>query len=78
MSKADSTAEVLNRGMECLIDNMSVVDAERFIFLIKEENFDYTKWQEKYFGSKTRKEIEDDMHEYFKTHPERPGKARVI
>lgn len=78
MSKANSTAEVLTRGMECLIDNMSVVDAERFIFLIKEENFDYTKWQEQYFSGKSRREVEDDMHEYFKNHPERSGNAKVI
>ena len=28
------SAEIMNIGMKCLIDNMGIVDAERFISLI--------------------------------------------
>ena len=30
-----NTADVLSRGMECLLEKMSIVEAEQFIFLIK-------------------------------------------
>ena len=40
-----NTADTLSRGMEILSQRMGIVDAERFIFLVKTEGFDYTKWQ---------------------------------
>ena len=49
-----NTSETLSRGMEILSQKMGIVDAERFIFLIKTEGFDYTKWQREYFEGKTK------------------------
>lgn len=40
-----STIEVLNNGMQCLIENMGIIGAEQFISAIIREKFDYTKWQ---------------------------------
>ena len=36
---------LLNKGMECLIENLGLVEAERFIALINSEPFDYTEWR---------------------------------
>ena len=36
---------LLNKGMECLIDNLGLVEAERFIAMINAEPFDYTEWR---------------------------------
>ena len=44
-----ATIELLSRGMDCLIRNMGVVDAEYFIAAVQRERFDYTKWQREYF-----------------------------
>jgi hypothetical protein len=44
-----ATIELLARGMDCLIRNMGVVDAEYFIAAVQREKFDYTKWQREYF-----------------------------
>lgn len=39
-----STAEIMNRGMRCLTEQMGILEAEEFIFVIIREKFDYIKW----------------------------------
>lgn len=41
--KTDS--EIIDTGFQSLFASLSRVDAERFIMLIKRDQFDYTKWQ---------------------------------
>ncbi len=74
---SDNTADILSRGMEILSQEMGIVDAERFIFLVKTEGFDYTKWQREYFDRKTREEMDAEMDAYFAEHPYK-GKASTI
>lgn len=45
-----TTVEIMTRGMDCLVREMGVVDAEYFIATVKRENFDYTKWHQEYFA----------------------------
>ena len=45
-----ATAKLMSRGMECLVKNMGIVDAEYFIAAIQREPFDYTKWHQEYFA----------------------------
>ena len=35
---------LLTQGMETLIEKFGIVDAERFVFLLNKEPFDYTKF----------------------------------
>ncbi len=37
-------------GMEALTEKLGMVEAERFIMLIRREPFDYTRWQENLFA----------------------------
>ncbi len=64
-----STTEIMNKGMKCLIDQMGIIEAERFISIIIREKFDYTKWQREYFDAKTPEEISQEASEYEKLHP---------
>lgn len=73
-----NTAEVLTRGMECLLEKMSIVEAEQFIFLIKSEEFDYTKWQREYFGRKSKEELDKEMDAYFAEHPYNNDPAKIL
>jgi hypothetical protein len=43
--KTDS--EIIDTGFQSLFSSLSMVDAERFIMLIKPDQFDYTQWQNK-------------------------------
>ncbi len=40
-----TTIEVLNRGMQCLVEHMGIINAEQFISTVIREKIDYTKWQ---------------------------------
>ena len=48
--------EIRITGLQALIQEMGIVDAERFIALILREPFDYTEWQTDLW---TDKSIED-------------------
>ncbi|MBQ6435105.1 MAG: hypothetical protein IJJ09_03810, partial [Synergistaceae bacterium] len=62
------TFGTLRRGMEVLTENMGIVEAEEFIFLIKSEHFDYTEWQRRYFDNMTLEELKLSIEEYFENH----------
>lgn len=64
-----SSVEIMNRGMQCLMDNMGIVEAERFISLVIREKFDYTKWQCEYFDKKPAAEISLEAAEFEKANP---------
>lgn len=64
-----STAEIMNRGMKCLTEQMGIVEAEQFISTIIREKFDYTKWQREYFDAKTPKEISSEASDFEETQP---------
>lgn len=52
---------LLNKGMNCLVDTLGLVEAERFITLINAEKFDYTKWREtNLFNNMTVEELSHD------------------
>ena len=54
---APSTAEIMSKGMKCLMEQLGVVEAERFVATVIRERFDYTRWQRDYFSGKTPEEI---------------------
>ena len=65
----ESTAEILNKGMKCLTEQMGIIEAERFISVIIREKFDYTKWQRDYFDEKTPGMISEEASQFEKSHP---------
>ncbi|MDR1894412.1 MAG: hypothetical protein LBQ61_06955 [Spirochaetales bacterium] len=44
-------------AMDVLIKALGEIDAERFISIIKSDNFDYTEWRRKLWKDKTIDEI---------------------
>ena len=66
---ATSTAEIMNRRMKCLTDQMGIVEAEQFISTIIREKFDYTKWQREYFDAMTPEEISSEASYFEATQP---------
>ena len=72
-----STAEVMAKGMKCLTKEMGTVDAERFISIIIQEKFDYTKWQREYFYAKPPEEISREAANFEKAHPYKENGIRL-
>jgi len=52
-----SDYEICDEGLKILFDKMDVVEAERFITLIKQDKFDYTEWRKKLFEGMSVEEI---------------------
>jgi hypothetical protein len=57
---------IRNEGTQVLMENMGLVEAERFIMLIQKESFDYTQWQENLFEEMNIEEISRKASEYRK------------
>ena len=61
--------EIMNRGINCLIQQMGVVEAEKFISIINREKFDYTKWQQHMFEDMTLEEVNEEAAAFSKNNP---------
>lgn len=48
---------ILSQGMETLRKELGLVESERFINLIRQEPFDYTKWQQTLWADKSVDDI---------------------
>ena len=72
-----NTVEVMNRGMECLVENLGIIEAEHFISVIIREKFDYTKWQREHFDKIPAEQLYENAVQYAKEHPYK-GKAKVL
>jgi hypothetical protein len=48
---------VRTEGINLLIKNLGLIDAERFVMLIQKETFDYTEWQKNLLEDMTIEEI---------------------
>ena len=63
--------KLLQRGMRCLIDNLGIIETEKFIALFTQEQIpDYTQWQRDYFDSMTPEEFNTSLEEFIRNHPD--------
>ena len=46
-------------GMNILIEKLGAVDAEKFIYLVKKDKLDYTKWQHNLYKGMSAIEINE-------------------
>ncbi|MCL2116670.1 MAG: hypothetical protein FWH29_10680 [Methanobrevibacter sp.] len=60
-----SEAVLRSEVMKSLIKNFGLVDAERFIDIIKKDDFDYTGWQGDLWKDKTTAEIHNEAKQYY-------------
>lgn len=64
-----SDEEILERGMDCLMDNLGIIEAERFVSLVWKERDKYNKWKQEY-DSMTPEEFHASLNEFIKQHPD--------
>ena len=58
------TAELIGRGMKCLVDGLGNVEAEQFIAAVNRERFDYTEWQRNFFDDMSAEEFNSEAVNY--------------
>ncbi len=56
--------EIKVHGYEALRLGLGIVEAEKFITIIRRDNFDYTKWREHLFEGLSSEEINRKAMEY--------------
>lgn len=64
-----STAEIMDRGISCLIEQLGMIETERFISVLLREKSDYTKWRQRYFADLSPDEFHTAAVEYGKANP---------
>ena len=64
MGNTIHTNEILNNGMECLTEELGIVEAQRFISIIKREQIDYAKWLDTYFNEIASNELNETNSKY--------------
>ena len=72
-----SSIDVMNRGMQCLMEKLGIVEAGQFIYLVKAEQLDYTKWQREHFDEMSKDETEAKMLDYEQKNPFK-GDPKVV
>ncbi len=72
-----STAEIMDKGITCLLKNLGTIETEHFISVIIREKFDYTKWKQHYFDEISADEFNHAAVSYAKTHPFHPHKIQI-
>lgn len=74
----ESNAMIANKCMDILSAQVGVVDAEKFLFYVRYNDFDYTKWQREHYDSIAPDELKKAVEEHSKTKPFEGQKAVVI
>ena len=46
---SENNIALVSKCMDILCEQVGIVDAERFIYIIRSEAFDYTKWQRDHY-----------------------------
>ena len=65
-----NSAVLLDKGMRCLTNELGLVEAEQFIFLLLSEPFNYTEWrQDNLFTDMNVDDISKAADEYCKENP---------
>lgn len=52
-------------GFKAIFENLDIVEAERFIALIKRDNFDYTEWRKNLWEDTSIEELSKKAMNYY-------------
>ena len=61
--RADSL--IKKDGFDAIFEKLDIVEAERFIALIKRENFDYTEWRKNLWEDISLDELSDKAMKHY-------------
>ena len=73
----NSAEELMDAGFACLVEKLGVIDAERFVAMIKRDSFDYTIWRREYFDKMSLDQVSEEAAVYARTYPHKGKGIRV-
>jgi hypothetical protein len=68
----NSTATIMNDGMNYLVEKLGIIETEIFISQIIREPLDYTKWQQEHYAGMSVSELNKKAVEYAKNNLNNP------
>ena len=75
---SEPSPELVRKGMQCLINNLGLIETEQFISFINSEQMDYTKWRSCLFEGLSLEEIVEAASAYEKEHPFQGKHAEIL
>ena len=73
----NNAVELMDAGFACLVEKLGIVDAERFVAMIKRDSFDYTLWRREYFDDLSLDQISEEAAVYAQNHPHKGNGIRI-
>ena len=75
---SENNIALVSRCMDILCSQVGIVDAERFIYIMRSEAFDYTKWQRDHYDNISPDELNAAVDRFSAEHEFKGNKAKVI
>ena len=75
---SENNIALVSRCMDILCDQVGIVDTERFIYIMRSEAFDYTKWQRDHYDNISPDELDAAVDKFSSEHEFKGSKAKVI
>ena len=72
----NNTLEIMELGMNCLLEHLGTTNTEIFISALIREKFNYTEWRKDFFGDASVHQINSAAVQYVKNYPFQP--TRII
>ena len=74
----ENDLNLVSRCMDILCSQVGIVDAERFIYIMRSEAFDYTKWQRDHYDNISPDELNASVDRFSAENEFKGSKAKVI
>ena len=75
---SENNIALVSRCMDILCNQVGIVDAERFIYIMRSESFDYTKWQCDHYDNISPDELDTAVDKFSSEHKFKGSKAKII
>ena len=75
---SENNIALVSRCMDILCSQVGIVDTERFIYIMRSEAFDYTKWQLDHYDNISPNELDAAVDKFSAENEFKGSKARVI
>lgn len=75
---SENNIALVSKCMDILCSQVGIVDTERFIYIMRSEAFDYTKWQRDHYDNISPDELNAAVDRFSAEHEFKGSKAKVI
>ena len=75
---SENNIALVSRCMDILCSQVGIVDAERFIYIMRSEAFDYTKWQRDHYDNISPDEFNAAVDGFSEENEFKGSKAKII